>query len=211
MPPFLINTAAFQAYNLVIVWAEAHVDRNVAGRMMPVTWILTLDGMMSIIGVLIALSVWRWLARQGREPDTMTKFATASVLVTFAYAILAWGAGLGGSSSSLVPLAILVLFFVVLDLNFGWVNPPGCAFVSRFAPARLGTTLMSVNLLAAAGFSNIAVGWLGRFYEPLGAVDFWWLNAGIAASGGAAAMALRPVIARLLYDQERTALVAVPA
>jgi hypothetical protein len=51
-----------------------------------------------------------------------------------------------------------------------------------------------------SGLPYLTVGWLGRFYEPLGAVDFWWLHAAIAAAGGALALALRPVVAGLLDD-----------
>ena len=60
--------------------------------------------------------------------------------------------------------------------------------------------------MLASGVPNIVVGWLGRFYEPLGPTAFWWLHAGIAASGGVAALPLRPLIARLLDDREATAM-----
>ena len=207
VPVLFIITAANQAYNLVIVWAEAHVNRGVGSLTMPVTWLLTLDGMMTIVGILITFPLWKWLASRGREPDTMQKFAVAGVFVTLAYAVLAVGA----ARFDVVPLAVVVLFFVLFDMNFGWTDPPSYGFIARFAPAALVTTMMSINQMASSGLPFFAVGWLGRFYEPLGPVNFWWLHAGIAATGGVLALALRPLVAHLLGRDEQAATDAVRA
>ncbi|MBC7521949.1 MAG: peptide MFS transporter [Sandarakinorhabdus sp.] len=201
VPVLFIITAANQAYNLVIVWAEAHVNRSVGSLTMPVTWLLTLDGLMTIVGILITFPLWKWLAARGREPDTMQKFAVAGVFVTLAYVVLALGAGW----FAVVPLAVVVLFFVLFDLNFGWTDPPANAFIARFAPAALVTTMMSVGLMFNGGFPFFTAGWLGRFYEPLGPVNFWWLHAGIAATGSVLALVLRPLVAHLLGRDEMAA------
>lgn len=195
VPTLVIYSAVQQAYNLVIVWADAHVDRHVMGLRFPVTWFLTLDGLMTIVGVLLTIPIWRWLAARGREPDTMVKFAIAGALVAASYAVLALGSGLGG----LVPAMFVGLFFVVMDISFGWIDPPANNFVSRFSPQSAVTTMMSINLMAF-GISNVVVGWLGRFYEPLGPTLFWELHAGVAAGGAIMALALRAFIARLLDD-----------
>jgi POT family proton-dependent oligopeptide transporter len=194
LPTVAIYSATNQAYDIGIVWAETHMDRAMFGLTFPVTWLLTLDGLMTIVGVGITIPLWRWLAARGREPDTLHKFAIASVMVTAAYCVLAAGTML----APLVPAAIVTLFFVLFDISFGWVDPPANAFVSRFAPASVMTTLMSINLMVGLGLPNIIVGWMGRFYEPLGPTGFWALHAGLAAAGGALALALRPVIRHLL-------------
>jgi proton-dependent oligopeptide transporter, POT family len=196
VPTLVIYSAIQQAYNLVIVWAESHVDRHVLGLQFPVTWFLTLDGLMTIIGVLLTIPIWRWLVARGREPDTMVKFAVCGALVAAAYLVLALGSGL----SALVPAIFVVLFFVLMDISFGWLDPPANSFISRFSPQSSVTTMMSINQMAF-GISNIVVGWLGRFYEPLGPAVFWELHAAVAACGAVMALALRPAIARLLDEQ----------
>ena len=65
--------------------------------------------------------------------------------------------------------------------------------------------MMSINLMAF-GISNIVVGWLGRFYEPMGPTYFWELHAAVAAGGAVMALAFRPVIARLLDDHSQGSL-----
>jgi POT family proton-dependent oligopeptide transporter len=193
VPTVVIYSATQQAYNLLIVWAERHVDREVLGSAVPVTWLLTFDGLMTIVGVFLAIRLWRWLVERGREPDTILKLAIGGGLVAVAYALLGWGMALWAA----VPLLVVLLFFTIMDLSFGWLDPPANAFVSRFAPATVVTTMMSINLMAF-GIANVVAGWLGRFYEPLGAARFWHMHAVIAAAGTVLVLASRPVIAALL-------------
>ena len=199
-PTLVIYSAVQQAYNLVIVWADTQVNRQIFGRQFPVTWFLTLDGLMTIVGVMLTIPIWRWLAARGLEPDTMIKFAVAGVLVAVSYLVLA----VGSTVSGFVPVIFVILFFVVMDISFGWTDPPANNFVSRFSPQSAVTTMMSINLMAF-GISNIVVGWLGRFYEPLGPTLFWALHAGVAAGGALMALGLRPVISRLLDDHSQGA------
>lgn len=210
IPTVLIYSASNQAYNLGIVWAEEHVDRRLLGLTMPATWFLTFDGLMTIVGILITIPLWRWLSERRREPDTMAKFVVGAALVCAAYLVLAAGT----SAFALVPAAIVLLYFALFDLAFAWTDPPANSFVSRFAPASVASMMMSINLIIGFGLPNVTVGWLGRFYEPLGPARFWLLHAGIAAAGGALALLLRPVIARLVaghVESDGSAAAAAPA
>ncbi len=194
-----VNIASFQAYDVLIIWASTHVDRNFFGLTFPTTWLLTFDGLMTIVGVGICIPVWRWLAARQREPDTFNKMVVSASMVAGAYALLAiscWTAG-----TALVPLVMVLAFFTLLDFSYGWYDPPANSFVSRFAPASLVTTMMSVMLMSV-GIANVTLGWLGRFYEPLGPARFWAMHAAIAGSGLLLALVLRPVAARLLAGHD---------
>lgn len=192
LPFTIVYAAAMQAYNLLLVWAQDVMDRDVAGFEVPVTWLLTYDGLMTIVGIFLALQLWQRLG--AREPDAMIKLAVAGLLVAAAWVMLALitTASAGGPVWMLLVLA----FFALLDLSYGWLDPPANSFVSVHAPARLASTLMSLNI-AAFGAANIASGWLGRFEEPLGPAGFWWLLAAVGSGGGAVALVLRPLVKRL--------------
>jgi POT family proton-dependent oligopeptide transporter len=195
LPFTIVYAAAMQAYNLLLVWAQEVMDRDVAGFEVPVTWLLTYDGLMTIVGIFLALQLWQRLGP--REPDAMIKLAVAGLLVAAAWAMLALGTAASGATVSM----LLVLgFFALLDLSYGWLDPPANSFVSVHAPARLASTLMSLNI-AAFGAANIASGWLGRFEEPLGPAGFWWLLAAVGGGGGAIAVLLRPLVTRLVPAQ----------
>lgn len=197
--PFIITYAgAMQAYNLLLVWAQDAMDRDVAGFQVPVTWLLTYDGLMTIVGIFGALTLWRRLG--GREPDAMIKLAVAGVIVAASWSLLALitsAAQRGAGAGAMVPILSVLVFFALLDLSYGWLDPPANSFVSLHAPTRLSSTLMSLNI-AAFGAANIVSGWLGRFQDPTDPAAFWWLLAGVGAGGAVAALLLRPVVRRLV-------------
>jgi proton-dependent oligopeptide transporter, POT family len=203
LPYTIIYAGAMQAYNLLLVWAEKAMDRDVLGFAMPVTWLLSIDGAGTIAGILAMLWAWRWLAARGLEPDALGKIAISGALVAAAWSILAIATAL----MPLVPLLVVAIFFLVLDLAYGWLEAPANGFAAATAPPRLATTMISLNIMAF-GLGNIISGWLGRYYEPLGPAGFWWLNAAIAAGGGVLALALRPVVRRLLLPLAPAAFVA---
>ncbi len=197
LPSILIYAATNQAYNLVIIWAEASVDRSMFGFTFPVTWFLTWDGLMTIVGIALTIPLWRAMSARGREPDTLVKLSIGGALTAIAYLLLAAGTSL----FALAPAAVVLLYFLLFDFAFAWTDPPTNSFVSRFAPPPVASTMMSLNLMIAFGVPNIAVGWLGRFYEPLGPAKFWLLHAGIAAAGGVLALSFRLSVKRLLYGR----------
>jgi len=194
IPYLLMFTAGYQAYNLLPVWVSQHVDRTAGEWMLPVTWLYTFDGIATMLGILFAMRLWSRLERRGREPGSLAKMAIGSAMVAAAFALLALGAAV---SPGLVPLGWVLLFFVLLDFSFIWGEPPLRALVSKQAPAPWATLMMSLAIMSIA-LANFAVGWLGRFYEPLGPARFWALHAMIAAAGAVAAIILRPAIARLM-------------
>jgi POT family proton-dependent oligopeptide transporter len=167
VPYTLYAAAALQAYGIMFVWAHTAVDRVVLGWEVPVTWIGIVDGLLTILGVVVASRIWRRLAARGREPGDFTKIAIgyAGFVVAFLFA----GAI---ATLPLVPVLLWIVFFVILDFSFAWVEPPIQSLVSRDSPPSVNATMMAV-LKASGMFSYFFLGWLGRFYEPLGASLYW--------------------------------------
>lgn len=173
LPYMLYNAAALQAYGIMFVWADTAVDRVILDWEVPVTWIGIVDGLLTILGVVIASRVWVHLAARGREPGDFTKIA-------FGYAGIAAAFLFAGAIATLplVPVLLWIAFFVILDFSFGWVEPPIQSLVSRDSPPSVNATMMAV-LKASTMFSYFFLGWLGRFYEPLGASLYWTATAGL--------------------------------
>ena len=196
LPYSLYNAAAFQAYGIMYVWADKAVDRNVLGWEVPVTWIGIIDGILTIVGIFIASRIWLALEQRGREPHDFTKLAIgyagvgAAFLFAGAIALL-----------PLVPILLWVAFFVILDLWYGWADPPLQALVSRDSPASVTATMMAL-LSVSTMFSFFLIGWMGRFFEPLGAPLYWILLAAVSGSGALFMVLFRKPILRLLEPEQ---------
>jgi len=192
VPYTLYGAAALQAYGIMFVWADTAVDRNVLGWEVPVTWIGIVDGLLTILGVVLANRIWIRLAAKSREPDDFTKIAIgyAGIAAAFLFA----------GAIALLPVAPVLLwigFFLVLDLSYGWAEPPLQSLVSRDSPASVNATMMSV-LKASSMVSYFLLGWLGRFYEPLGPALYWTSTAGLAGAAFLLMVLFRRPVQRLL-------------
>ncbi|HTQ15350.1 MAG TPA: peptide MFS transporter [Rhizomicrobium sp.] len=179
------SIAYYQNSNIALIWIDAKVDLNLLGRQVPVAWFNSIDPFVSIVSVPILFALWNWQARRGGEPGEMSKIATGAFLACLANLLLAAGAGFGAH----VPVLFPVAYDVLLGVAFLYYWPTLLALVSRAAPPALKATLMGCVFLTLFVSNNI-VGWLGRFYEPLGPMKFWALHAAIAAAGGVFAMLL---------------------
>ena len=197
LPRIFTVAAAQQAYGLVVIWADTAVDRTILGFEMPVTWILTADGIMTILGVFLAGWLWKRMAARGREPSDIRKIGIGWMMVAAAYLFLSALATL-----PLAPIIGLVLFFLILDLSFAWWSPPYLSTVSRYAPASINGIMMAVASIPAA-LGNFLLGWLGRFYEPFGPVLYFAMLAALPVTGALLLLAFAKPILRLLETAER--------
>lgn len=177
LPYILAITALQQAYGIMLVWGDTGVAHDLFGWTMPVTWVLTFDGLMTILGVFIATGVWKRLAARGREPGDIVKLGVGCAGIALGFFYLAAVARL-----AVAPLAAWLLFYLIVDFSTGWLEAPTASLTSRNAPASVNGTMMAVFKLAGA-VAYFTLGWLGRFYEPLGPSLFWALNGAIALAG----------------------------
>lgn len=211
IPRILLFGAAQQAYGIMVVWADTAVDRTIGGFEVPVTWILTADGLITILGVLLANRVWDRLAARGREPNDVIKIGIGGASITAAFVIVGLLAGLPQ-----VPLAGWLGFYLVLGLSYAWMDPPSKAIIGRYSPQSVNGMMFAFSALFGA-FGFFLLGYLGRFYEPLGPSLYFLLTATMPAVAAITMLAFARPILRLLGTAERegrddaAGLVAAPA
>lgn len=199
VPYVLYNTAALQAYGIMFVWADTAVDRSIFGWQMPVTWIGTVDGLLTVLGVIVASRLWIAQNKRGREPHGFSKLIIGYAGIALAFLLVA-----GFALLPLVPILLWVLFFVVFDFSFGWIEPPIQSLTSRDAPLSVNATMMAL-LQVSNMLAYFILGWMGRFYEPLGAPLYWLLLAAVAGSASLFMVMFHKPILRLLEpEQDKT-------
>jgi POT family proton-dependent oligopeptide transporter len=192
VPYIAISTSLNQAYGIMYVWADTAVDRNIFGWQMPVTWVGIFDGAMTIVGVFIGNTIWKRSAEKGREMSDLSKLGVACAGMALGYLYIA-----GVSLLPVVPILLWLGFYLIVDLATVWMEAPPQAIITRSAPPSTSATMISVFKLASA-VAYFLLGWLGRFYEPLGAARYWLLTAGLSFAGLVFLLATRQSVTRVL-------------
>ncbi len=184
-----------QAFNIFPVWAKAHVNLNILGFEMPVTWFSTLDGLLTIAGALVTVRFWAWQARRGRELSDASRIVVGCLLTTVGFLSLALGAVAAGAGKT--SMAPAVGFFLFADPAITWVDTVVLAAVSRASPRPIASIILGVYYLAIA-VGSMADGWLGGFYEAMGPTAFWLMHAAIIGGGAVFFFVLQPWLTKAL-------------
>jgi POT family proton-dependent oligopeptide transporter len=199
VPKLFFFAAVQQAYGIMVVWADTAVDRRIGGWEVPVTWVLTADGILTILGVMFANWAWARLAARGREPTDIRKIGISNVMAAASFVVIAALATLPQ-----VPLLGWLAFYLVLDFSYGWSSPPLNAIIARYAPRSVNGTMFALSSLSGA-LGYFLLGWLGRFYEPLGPAKYFLLTASLPIAGAVMLIAFARPLERLLASGDRDA------
>lgn len=180
VPYVLYFTATNQSYSIMYVWADTKVDRAIFGWEMPVTWIGIFDGLATILGVWLGNRLSLTLERaRGRDLGDVLKVGLGATGVALAWVFAYFVARL-----PMTPLGLWLTFFVLQDFSYGaLIEPPIQALVSRDSPPSVVSMMMAMYK-AATAVSYFLAGWLIRYYEPMGAANFFLLTAALSGVAG---------------------------
>lgn len=197
LSPYILATAALQqAYGIMLVWADTAVDHRLFGWDVPITWVLVLDGLMTIASCWIAAGIWKRTAARGREPGDIAKLGIGCAVMTAAFLFVALIARLPA-----VPVLLFIGFYAMIDFATAWIEAPAASLTSRNSPRSLEATMMAV-FKAAGAASYFLLGWLARFWEPLGPSLYWAMTAALPLAGLVLILLFGGRVARLLQREE---------
>ena len=172
-----------QIFNAYLIWAQDHANLVFFGQKMPTSWLITLDSIISVSFLFIAVAFWRLWSKKFREPVEITKIAIGSVIAVTGMLSLAIGAAIAASSGDKVSIGWLIGFHILNSAGFANVFPVSLALYARVAPSSLSATIIGVYYLAFFLGNNL-VGVIGGFLEKMPATQFWLLHAGLAGIAG---------------------------
>src|SRR5205085_10907102 len=150
---------------------------------MPTTWLVTLDSIVSVSFLALAVIFWRLWAKKFPEPPEITKIGIGSLVAVTGFISLAMGAAIAASSGTKVSIGWLITFHVLNSIGFANIFPVSLALYARVAPAALSATIIGIYYLAFFAANNL-VGWIGGFLEKMAAAQFWLLHAGLEGAAG---------------------------
>src|SRR5213079_2096607 len=133
-----------QIFNAYLVWAQDNVDLVFFSRKMPMTWLITLDSIVSVSFLAGAIVFWRLWSRKFPEPAEITKIGIGSLVAVSGFISLAMGAAISASLGTKVSIGWLITFHVLNSIGFANVFPVSLALYARAAPAALSATIIGI-------------------------------------------------------------------
>lgn len=188
------NQEIFDAY---LVWGEKNFQTMLLGFNMPITWIVSVDAIVSTVTMAGAVAFWRWYGTHWREPDEITKMVIGMTIAAFAPLVLAGAAAQAMATHHPVPLYWALGFHLLNDIGFANVLPVGLALYSRASPKGVGGTMIAVYYLQLF-MGNLLVGYLGGLLGTMPDTSFWLLHVGLMAISVAALILVRFFFGHLL-------------
>ncbi len=182
--PVLAMTAVGnqEIFNAYLLWGEAHYNLEFGGQTMPVTWLVSLDAIISTVTVGGALAFWTIWSRYAKEPDEIIKLAIGALIAAGAPLILAAASANEVATGEKASLLWGIGFHVVNDVGFAMIFPVGLALFSRAAPKQVGGMFIGVYYLHLF-ICNLAVGKLAGLIETMDGATFWTMHAAIIGAG----------------------------
>jgi POT family proton-dependent oligopeptide transporter len=168
MIPLYIGAIAFfaifeQAPTTLSIFADQLTRRDLFGFDFPTTWYQSVNSVFIILLAGPFAYLWVVLARKGKEPSSVSKFAIGMVFVALAFVVMlpagdaravarapaeAGGAITDpGNLVSGLHLIGLYFFYTVAELC---ISPVGLSSMSKLAPKRLGGMVMGIWFLGTA-------------------------------------------------------------
>ena len=185
-----------QIFNASLLWVPANVNMVFFGRLLPTTWLITLDAIVAVSSLIAVVAFWRLWSRRFKEPSEVVKIiiglgisAAALLSLTVAATISAAGhrAGIGW----------VLLFEILNSIGFSNVFPVGLALYARASPKAIAGTMIGVYYLHLFMGNNL-VGWLGGLLERMSGLQFWLMHAALVGGAAVAMLLAWRLFGRLL-------------
>ena len=177
-----------------LVWGEKTFQTAVIfGFPMPVTFLVSMDAVVSSITMIGVIAFWRWYGKRWKEPAEITKMVIGVAISATGPLVLAGCALVVDATHQRVPLFWALGFHIINDIGFANVLPVGLALYSRAAPKGLGGTMIAVYYIHLF-IGNLLTGYLGGLFGTMPNTSFWLMHVVLMAIAGAILL-----VARVLF------------
>ncbi|QCE33859.1 peptide MFS transporter [Acetobacteraceae bacterium] len=165
-----------------LIWAkEAYAPIQIFWYKFQVSDLYSLDGFISTVTAVIVLWFWQFYDKHNKPVGDMGKILIGTFIACLGPLILAY-ASFKYPNPHQVSLWWGVLFHTINDFGFAMSTMIGLSLVSRLAPAKITTIMISVFWLHIC-LCNILVGKLASLIETIDASTFWLLHSGFSFIG----------------------------
>ena len=195
----IVFWAAFeQAGGLMSLYTKSYTNRVVLGWEIPTSWFQSLNP--AFIILLAPGVAWIWVKLGKRDPSSIYKMGLGTVILGTGFLLMV-GASLQrtetGGSSHIMWLVGAYFLHTVGELC---LSPVALSFITKMAPARIGSLMMGIYF-AATGLASKFAAMLGELAQSLGELAIFGGIAGFTIVLGLLLMALTKIINRLAHAE----------
>ena len=144
-----------QASGKMATFSKTHTDGTT-----PFGWVISPEAYQSVspatIVILAPLVGWFFSRRLGRAIPTVTKFATAVLIIAVSALMMGYGFGTWTGGESLAPWWFLAVVFIVQTVGELFLSPVGLSTTTALAPKSFASQAMVLWLLASATGQGLA-------------------------------------------------------
>jgi proton-dependent oligopeptide transporter, POT family len=199
---FFVAAALFwmiydQGGSTLALFADGHVHNEVLGWGFPVSWFQSVNPVMIMALAPVFASLWVFLARKGKEPSTIAKFAGGLALVGLSFFVFLMP--LAASDGGKVTLWWIVLIYFCQTVGELLLSPVGLSVTTKMAPAKYASQMMGVWFLAVTAGDAIT-GLLSEYGVDLNRTGVVAAEAGLAVLAGFAIYMYRNKVRVLMGD-----------
>lgn len=199
----LYAAAFFQAGGLLLLFVDAHLDRQLLGWTLPSTWLINVATISFVILTPCAIRLWSRLEQRGRNPSAPTKLAWGLLVIGAAYLLLAClTTTVSSNDSSKVSWVWMALVYVGFGVADVLVWPNQIALTSRLAPRALSAVFIG-GWYITIGIGTWMTGYIGALGYSWGLRPLFFTMSLTLLLLGAIAWWLAPRMLLLTHGLER--------
>ena len=201
--PFLVlwfasvafNFVLFQAYSVLILLADQHVERTIFGWQAPAAWFSSFLGGVEVLVAPVVAALWTWLGP--RQPHASKKIAIGALLGGLSYLVLV-PAVTGQSGDWKIAVWWLLASLLLLGLGDVLLQTTGLSATTKLAPAAFSSQSMAVWFLSIALANGIQAQTV-RFYGEIPDGLYFTLNGAVAVLVAVVVLVLSPWMKRTMH------------
>lgn len=173
----LLNVVFWAVYeqqgNTMQSWADEKTSwPAIFGWQIPSTWFQSFNPFFIIFLAPVLDMFWRFQARSGREPSSVTKMAIGCLILGASFIVMIIGAQtVGDGKGSLFWPAFCTLLLTVGEL---YLSPVGLSLVTKVSPVRIVSMMMGLWFVSSF-LGNLLSGYIGILYTRWTHEEFFLL------------------------------------
>ncbi|PYT09133.1 MAG: MFS transporter [Acidobacteria bacterium] len=190
-----------QAGSSMNLFAKDYTDRVIFGKLMPASWLQSVNALMII--ALAPVFGALWLRLGSRQPSIPAKFGLGLLQLGIGFAVLAWASVYVGDTNDphKVSAGWLVATYFFHTTGELCLSPVGLSAMTKLSPAKLVGQMMGIWFLATS-FGNLMAGLLAGKMESMGLVQLFSAVAMWTAAAGLVLLLISRPVKRLMGGVE---------